>query len=275
MNFKDLEQVLRGDVIDWCMTRHLLQNKFSCRACRKPLSLISDTSNVDGKVWRCKNCRSKTSIRKDSLFFGSHLSIGTVLELLYWFSHRMPVTQASFECGVSESTGVDYYKIFRKIMIEVSLGGEKTGGEGCIVEIDEMKLGKRKFHRGKRVEGQWCFGGVLRRTNKDDPIHCFIVPVEDRSRKTLLPIIQQYIFDGTTIYSDCWKAYDCLNDEGFNHLNVNHSLHFKDPETGVHTNHIEGMWNQVKRSLPKFGTRKDLYGGHFAEFIVRNRYKKF
>jgi len=135
-----------------------------------------------------------------------------------------------------------------------------------------MKLGKRKYNRGKRVEGQWCFGGILKRENKDDPIQCFIIPVEDRSQDTLLPIIQEYIADGTTIYSDCWKAYDCLGKKGYVHMSVNHSLHFKDPETGVHTNTVEGMWNQVRRGLPKFGTRKEYYDTYLAEFIVRNRF---
>ena len=33
--------------------------------------------------------------------------------------------------------------------------------------------------------------------------------------------------------SDMWKAYDCLQDEGYNHLTVNHSLNFIDPDTGA------------------------------------------
>ena len=36
---------------------------------------------------------------------------------------------------------------------------------------------------------------------------------------------------GTTIISDCWKSYNCLNNEGFQHLTVNHTYNFVDPDT--------------------------------------------
>ena len=50
--------------------------------------------------------------------------------------------------------------------------------------------------------------------------------------------------------SDMWKAYDCLKDEGYTHLTVNHSLNFVDLDTGAHTQRIENTWWGVKRSMP-------------------------
>ena len=45
---------------------------------------------------------------------------------------------------------------------EVTLekSNEVLGEGGKTVQIDESKIGKRKYHRGHVVEGQWVFGGV-------------------------------------------------------------------------------------------------------------------
>jgi hypothetical protein len=51
------------------------------------------------------------------------------------------------------------------------------------------------------------------------------------------------------------------------HLIVNHSRFFCDPDTGAHTNSIEGTWMHVKRYLNKNGTTKELLPNYFAEFM--------
>jgi transposase-like protein len=70
--------------------------------------------------------------------------------------------------------------------------------------------------------------------------------VEDRSQRTLLQIIKDNIKPGTTIISVYWKAYDCLDQEGFESLKVNHSLNFVDPDSGAHTNTIESTRRALK-----------------------------
>ena len=41
------------------------------------------------------------------------------------------------------------------------------GGEGIIVEIDESKFGKRKYHRGRIIDGVWVVGGQKELEKKD------------------------------------------------------------------------------------------------------------
>ena len=138
---------------------------------------------------------------------------------------------------------------------------------GKVVEIDESKFGKRKYHRGRRVDGVWVFGGIERESNK-----CFLVTVEDRTAARLIPIIKEYVLPGTKIISDCWKSYSTLEEEGFVHGTVNHSIEFVNKDTGDHTNTIESTWRAVKSSLPRFGTTKGMYNSYFAEFMFRRQY---
>jgi hypothetical protein len=61
------------------------------------------------------------------------------------------------------------------VIIEfVESKSEMTGGEGKVVEVDEGKFGKRKYHRGHYVKGQWVFGGVERGSDRT-----FLVAVHD------------------------------------------------------------------------------------------------
>lgn len=142
------------------------------------------------------------------------------------------------------------------------LKSEKIGGLGKIVEIDESKFGKRKYHRGHHIEGQWVFGGYERGTGR-----VFMVVVEDRKATTLVPLIERWIEKGTTIISDCWKAYDKLDKEGYQHLTVNHSILFKNPETGAHTNAIESSWRHAKVAQATYGRRKSGIPGNLAKYM--------
>ncbi len=109
------------------------------------------------------------------------------------------------------------------------------------MEIDETKFGKRKYNRGKRVEGSWILGMIEIDTASEGNFRL--------DADTLLPLIQKHVAVGTTIYSDCWKAYGSLEELGYQHFTVNHSENYKDPETGVHTNNIESNWRPLKRAL--------------------------
>ncbi len=77
---------------------------------------------------------------------------------------------------------------------------------------------------------------------------------------------------GTTIMSDKWKSYDCLEENGFPHFSVNHSENFVDPNNpNVHTQKVESRWNAIKRHLKRKGTNVK---NHLDEYLLEYCYKK-
>ena len=143
-----------------------------------------------------------------------------------------------------------------------------------IVEIDETKVGKRKYQRGRRVDGVWVFGGVVRRATHAEALDFFAFAVPDRTAETLIDAIRRNIASKTTIYSDCWAAYNKITDhEDYKHGTVNHSIYFVDPDDPeLHTNTIESLWKKLKHeALPCVGTRREYYDYYIAEYWWRQQ----
>lgn len=64
------------------------------------------------------------------------------------------------------------------------------------------------------------------------------------------------------------------NDPDFTHFTVNHTYNFKDPETGVHTNTIEGLWRHAKLMCPNFNRKPGHFLGYLAVFMLHRRWNK-
>lgn len=282
LRYDNIYEIARDNLglISWLRQKRLLGYFHGdCIKCSVgTLEQRKDNSKTDCFIFACdqrgnrKNpCYCKLSIRHNSWFSRSKLSLSSLLKLTYYWVNKTPNFRTKFELEVgSNHTIVDYYNFCREVCVEIlTKNCERIGGVNKIVEIDESKFGKRKYHRGKRVDGVWVFGGIER-----DSGRCFFVKVNDRKADTLLPIIQTYIAPGTTIISDCWAAYNRIGELGYTHLTVNHSKNFKDPQTGACTNTIEGQWHHLKNSLPRHGTRKPLLETYFAEYCVRQKYLK-
>jgi len=148
----------------------------------------------------------------------------------------------------------------------------KIGGHGKIVEIDESLFSKRKNNAGRILTQQWIFGGQFRDTKE-----CFLVQVPDRTMSTLINAISLNIKKGTTIYSDCWRAYNfsVLEKAGYKHFTVNHSENFVDPQSGAHTQSVERLWGSAKWQNKKHrGTARHHLKSYLTEFMWRQNLKE-
>ena len=104
-------------------------------------------------------------------------------------------------------------------------------------------------------------------------IPCFGVHAR-RDDATLLPIIPAHTAPHTTVHSDEWAAYCRIQRlPNLNHEVVNHSLHFIDPTTGVHTQHVESYWNRVKGKMKHMrGCHAEQLPSYLDEFMWWKRH---
>lgn len=235
-----------------------------CPLCNRNMTYYSNE-----KHFRCtkKGCNKKVSVRTNSFFSKSNLQLGQILHIAYYWVSKSSVDTTNVHVGVSRQAVCDYYNYFRELVSSsVSEVQCCIGGEGIIVELDESKIGKRKYNRGHRVEGVWLFGGVERTLER----RCFFVPVEDRSTETLLSVARRYILPGSIVYTDMWRAYPRIMQElNLQHFTVNHSVSFVNEETGVHTNTIEGTWNGLKLQIRPRSRCRDGIEERLGEFQWR------
>jgi transposase-like protein len=229
--------------------------------------------NLEQKTFRCykRTCNHKVSLMKNSLFQQHRIPCSKILQMAYFWLSGMKSNTAVILTGHSKNTIASYYGMFRQLVSD-SLDEEdfQIGGEGVVVEIDETKMGKRKYNRGHRVEGVWVVGGVERTAER----RVFLVTVENRNAETMRDVISRHVREGSIIYTDMWRGYNGISDGGeYQHHTVNHSIHFRDPQTGVHTNSIEGTWNGLKIKVPVRSRNEGRVEGHLFEFIWRRQQK--
>jgi len=171
---------------------------------------------------------------------------------------------------LSRPTLVDWQNFIRDVFVERFL--EETivvGGPGMNVQIDETHIVDRKYHRGRNLANQqtWLLGGV------DEKGEVFMKVVEKRDKETLHGIIKKHIRPGSIIVSDCWKAYNGLENEGYIHKKVNHSEEFVN-SSGFHTNRIEAFWGAFKRMFSSIRNKRgDLIESYVAEYLFIHRYE--
>ena len=199
----------------------------------------------------------------------NRLSKYKIRKILGVFLSDLNATVAAQILRVNRNSVNRYYNLFRKAIFCDSLSLlEKELG---VFEADESYFGARRVRgkRGRGAAGKTPVFGLLKRDGK-----VIVSLVKNCSKEELMPIIQGRILEGSTIYTDGWKAYDGLILNGYEHYRVYHSKN-EFARGKSHVNGIESFWSFAKRRLAKFnGLTDDKFFLHLKECEFKFNYRR-
>lgn len=222
----------------------------------------------------CKDCAKRFSVTVGTIFENTKLSLRKWFIAMYLVSSTkkgVSSHQLARDLGVTQKTmWFMLHKIrgLYGITDEIELDGE--------VEMDEMYLGGRETnkHESKRTEGtqgrstktKTPIFGMLQRDGK-----VVAMKVEDTKGATLMPIVGQFVKEGTVTYTDEASIYNNLTKNGYDHLFVNHGKREYVRSSDIHTNGIEGFWAHFKRVV--FSTYHCVSKDYVQRYIDEQMYR--
>lgn len=191
------------------------------------------------------------------------LSDYKIKKIMKCFCLDLTASKTAALLGINRNTVNRYFNLFRQQIAANHSVFQPFTGE---VELDESYFGAKRVRgkRGRGAAGKTPVFGVLKRDG-----NVYVEVVKNCSREQLMPIIQGKILEGSTLYTDGWKAYDGLILNGYDHYRVFHSAN-EFARGKNHVNGIESFWSFAKRRLAKFnGLTDDKFILHLKECEFR------
>jgi len=231
----------------------------------------------DKKRYKCSNCKKLFSVRTGIIFERSNLSLKKWFIAIYLVtSHKKGISshQLARDLNITQKSAWFVLHRIRYALGECDIDTQLSD----TVEIDETFIGGKngnrhwnkkvpKSQRRSYIDKTPVFGMLQR----GGLVIAKVVP--NTKAKTLRPLIDKYISEGSNVYTDEWY-YGNLN-KRYNHSFVNHKK--KNYGYGdVYTNTIEGFWSIMKRGIIgiyHYVSRKHLQK-YVDEFVFRYNYRK-
>ena len=227
----------------------------------------------DGR-YICKGCQRKFSVTVGTIFENTKISLRKWFMAMYLISsHKKGVSSCQLARDIQVTQKTAWF-ILHKVR---GLYGQsdETVLSGT-VEMDEMYLGGRETNKHESKKTAKTQG---RSTKTKTPIFGMVerdgnvvaMKVENTQGSTLMPIVNQFVKEGTTTYTDELSAYNKLTANGYNHFLVNHGKREFVRANDIHTNSIEGFWGHFKRVI--FSTYHCVSKDYVQRYIDEQVYR--
>ena len=223
----------------------------------------------------CKECASHFSVLVGTIFENTKISLRKWFMAMYLISsHKKGISSCQLARDINVTQKTAWFMLHKLRGLYGQSDATVLEGE---VEMDEMYLGGRETnkHESKRTEGTQG-----RSTKTKTPIFGMIerengtvvaMKVGDTKGATLMPIVEQFVAEGSTTYTDEANIYNKLDEIGYIHYFVNHKQREFVRAKDIHTNSIEGFWAHFKRVV--FGTYHCVSKDYLQRYIDEQAYR--
>lgn len=219
-----------------------------------PISPFDQTAKVykcAGNKYKCKATGKYFNIKTKTIFDNSKIKLQDWFLALFLFSsHKKGISshQLARDINVTQKTAWFMLARLRYAFDHPAFNNTL----GTITEIDETFCGGKAKNKHENKKNKSGFGGSR---HKNQPVigmkerggNVIAIVIPDRSKETILPLINKIVDQDSIIITDEYTAYNDLKIT-HNHLKVHHGA--KEYVNGMaHTNGIENFWSHLKRGI--------------------------
>ncbi len=220
------------------------------------------------RLWKCGSCRKQFSVLTDTVMHGTKIPVRTwVLVLFEMCASKNGVSAREVERKYDVSPRSAWFMThrIREAMKDNGLGmfvGTITADETWVGGKPANRHGHKSGHGGQgKTDKTPVLSLVNQRTGE---VRSKVVP--DVTGATLRKVIAEQVdMAGSVLHTDSGKQYHQMGTEFLAHETVNHEAG-EYVRGAVTTNHAEGYFSQLKRSLD--GTHHHVSVEHLPRYLA-------
>jgi transposase len=210
------------------------------------------------KAFECKDCGYQLYPLVGTIFEKTTTPLIYWLHAIYLFSvskNGVAAKELERQVGVSYKTA---HRIEKQIRLLMSEGG-KLGDMGTPIEVDEAYIGGKRKQTDKDRKTP-----IMAALEVGGHVRTAVVP--RANSQTALPFLDKYVYEGSMLHTDESKIYKHLKvRQYYNHQSISH-IAKEFVRDGITTNHVEGFFGQLKRSLD--GTYHAVSPHYLSEYVA-------